>query len=105
MKHAGRLVGIDLARRGGRWRARVEYLRSALGEEAWVEGMHPEVPQAQLFDNPYQYTDYSSEQHAHVTRALTGAAPVPLAGQSGRSLPTHLQVIDRPACMRRSTGQ
>jgi len=27
-----------------------------LGEEAWVEGMHPEIPEAKVLENPYTYT-------------------------------------------------
>ncbi len=34
----------------------VEYLQNTLGEEAWVEGMHPEIPEAKVLDNPYTYT-------------------------------------------------
>jgi 5-methylthioadenosine/S-adenosylhomocysteine deaminase len=69
VKHAGRLVGIDLAAARGEVESTVEYLRSTLGEQAWVEGMHPEVPPAQLFDNPYQYTDYSSSS-THTSHGL-----------------------------------
>ena len=31
--------------------------------------MHPEVPEAKLFDNPYQYTDYSSDS-THTSHGL-----------------------------------
>ena len=30
------------------------------GEEAWRAGMHPEIPETKILDNPYQYTDYQS---------------------------------------------
>jgi adenine deaminase len=69
VKHAGRLVGIDLAAARREVEGTVEYLRSALGEQAWTDGMHPEVPQAQLLDNPYQYTDYSSSS-THTSHGL-----------------------------------
>ena len=35
----------------------VEHVRSTLGEEAWLEGMHPELPPAEEIENPYTYTD------------------------------------------------
>jgi 5-methylthioadenosine/S-adenosylhomocysteine deaminase len=34
----------------------VDYLRSSMGEEAWAEGMTPELPPAELIPNPYTYT-------------------------------------------------
>jgi hypothetical protein len=34
----------------------VDYLRGQLGEEAWVEGMHPEIPESRVVQNPYTYT-------------------------------------------------
>jgi 5-methylthioadenosine/S-adenosylhomocysteine deaminase len=27
-----------------------------LGPEAWAEGMHPEIPETRVLDNPYTYT-------------------------------------------------
>jgi hypothetical protein len=69
VKHAGRLVGIDLAAARREVESTVEYLRSALGEQAWADGMNPEIPQTQLFDNPYQYTDYSSST-THTSHGL-----------------------------------
>jgi hypothetical protein len=39
----------------------VEYLRSALGDEAWEQGTNPEVPETSVLDNPYTYTDCSDE--------------------------------------------
>jgi hypothetical protein len=40
--------------------ATVEHLRSTLGEDAWAQGMNPEVPETAVLDNPYTYTDYRS---------------------------------------------
>ena len=40
--------------------ATVDYLRSVIGEEAWAQGMHPEIPETKVMDNPYTYTDYRS---------------------------------------------
>ena len=60
VKYQHRLVGADLAAVRSQVEDTVEYLRSTLGEEAWHEGMHPEVPQTRVLDNPYTYTDYAS---------------------------------------------
>ncbi len=60
VKYEHDLVGIDLPAVRRTVEATVEHLRSALGEEAWNAGMHPEVPETKILDNPYQYTDYRS---------------------------------------------
>ena len=41
----------------------IDYLKGACGEEVWQAGMFPEMPEAEqsILDNPYQYTDYKSE--------------------------------------------
>jgi 5-methylthioadenosine/S-adenosylhomocysteine deaminase len=31
-----------------------------LGEEAWTAGMHPEIPERQILENPYQYTQWDA---------------------------------------------
>jgi cytosine/adenosine deaminase-related metal-dependent hydrolase len=57
VKRDGKLVGIDL---GGARRAideTVAYAQSTLGD-AWTGGMHPEVPERQILENPYQYTEW-----------------------------------------------
>ena len=61
VKHAHALVGTDLAAVRREVETTVEHLRGELGEEAWVAGMNPDLPDAQVLDNPYQYTDYKSE--------------------------------------------
>lgn len=61
VKHEHRLVDVDLAAARAKVEATVEYLRSSMGEEAWVAGMHPEIPESKVLDNPYQYSDYRSE--------------------------------------------
>ena len=43
--------------------ASVEHVRSTLGEQAWDEWMHPQIPQDEQIANPYTYT----EGDAHVT--------------------------------------
>ena len=67
VKHGGRLVGTDLSAVRRDVDATVEYLRSALGEDAWAAGMNPDLPSPELLDNPYQYTEYKSEA-THVAR-------------------------------------
>ncbi|WP_410612723.1 amidohydrolase family protein [Amycolatopsis sp. lyj-109] len=61
VKRDGRLVGVDLPAVRRRVEETVEYLRGQLGEEAWRQGMNPEVPEAKILDNPYTYTDYQSD--------------------------------------------
>ena len=66
----GRLVGIDLAAARREVESTVEYLRSALGEEAWAGGHAPRgARRHELFDNPYQYTEYSSSS-THTSHGL-----------------------------------
>ena len=60
VKHEHRLVGADLAAVRRTVEATVDHLRSALGEEAWANGMNPDLPGTEVLDNPYQYTDYKS---------------------------------------------
>ena len=56
VKSEGRLVGVDLAHVRETVAQTVEYLADTLGAEAWRGGMHPEVPERQKRENPYQYT-------------------------------------------------
>jgi cytosine/adenosine deaminase-related metal-dependent hydrolase len=60
VKHEHRLVGVDLPAVRREVEQTVEHLQAALGEEAWVSGMNPDVPETKILDNPYQYTDYAS---------------------------------------------
>jgi cytosine/adenosine deaminase-related metal-dependent hydrolase len=61
VKHGHRLVDMDLAAARAAVERTVDHLRSEMGEEAWVQGMHPEIPESKVLDNPYQYSDYRSE--------------------------------------------
>jgi hypothetical protein len=63
VKHAGKLVGIDLAAMRREIEATIDYLKGACGEETWQHGMFPEMPDAEaaILENPYQYTDYVDE--------------------------------------------
>jgi cytosine/adenosine deaminase-related metal-dependent hydrolase len=60
VKRDHRLVGVDLAAARREVEATVEHLRATLGEEAWVKGMNPDIPETTILDNPYTYTDYAS---------------------------------------------
>jgi cytosine/adenosine deaminase-related metal-dependent hydrolase len=60
VKRDHRLVGVDLAAARRTVEQTVEYLRATLGEEAWQQGMNPDIPETKILDNPYTYTDYRS---------------------------------------------
>ncbi|MGH2860251.1 MAG: amidohydrolase family protein [Solirubrobacteraceae bacterium] len=59
LKYDGRLLGSDLAKAHSAIENTVEYLRGALGEEEWSKGMHPDIPESKVLDNPYTYTEYA----------------------------------------------
>ncbi|PZG15833.1 amidohydrolase family protein [Nonomuraea aridisoli] len=61
VKHEHRLLGVDLAAARAQVDRTIEYLRGAMGEEAWAKGMNPDIPTAKVLDNPYTYTDYRSD--------------------------------------------
>jgi 5-methylthioadenosine/S-adenosylhomocysteine deaminase len=56
VKYDHALVGVDLAKARETVEQTVGYLRGVLGPEAWNEGMHPEIPETRVLDNPYTYT-------------------------------------------------
>lgn len=60
VKHDHRLVDTDLAAARRAVEQTVEYLMRELGPEAWAEGMHPEIPETTVLDNPYTYTDWNA---------------------------------------------
>ena len=61
VKRDGALVGGGLAAARDAVSATVDHLQSTLGEDAWRAGMSPEIREGELFDNPYQYTDWDSK--------------------------------------------
>ncbi len=79
VKHEHRLVGVDLASARRAVESTVEHLRSSLGEEAWVKGMNPDIPETRVLDNPYTYTEYRSAS----THADPGRRP-PAGEEAGR---------------------
>jgi len=56
VKRDGKLVDADLAAARAKVGATIDHLRSTLGEDAWRRGMNPEIPEARILQNPYQYT-------------------------------------------------
>jgi cytosine/adenosine deaminase-related metal-dependent hydrolase len=60
VKHEHRLVDADLAAARRAVEDTVSYLRAEMGDEAWQQGMNPEVSAAKVLDNPYTYTEYRS---------------------------------------------
>ncbi|GAB2650475.1 amidohydrolase family protein [Kribbella swartbergensis] len=72
VKYANRLVGVDLPAVRRTVEATVDYLRGALGEEAWTAGMNPELPKDEVLDNPYQYTEYKSESTREARGTIFG---------------------------------
>jgi 5-methylthioadenosine/S-adenosylhomocysteine deaminase len=63
VKYDHALVGVDLGRARQLAEQTVGYLRGELGPQAWNEGMHPEIPETRVLDNPYTYT-YTEDQGA-----------------------------------------
>jgi 5-methylthioadenosine/S-adenosylhomocysteine deaminase len=72
VKHAHRLVDVDLAAVRRTVDSTVDHVRSALGEEAWAQGMNPELPDSEVLANPYQYTDYKSDTTHDARGSLFG---------------------------------
>jgi 5-methylthioadenosine/S-adenosylhomocysteine deaminase len=58
VKQDGKLVGIDLARARQAVEETVEFAAGTLGEDAWTAGMHPDIPERVILENPYQYTEW-----------------------------------------------
>ena len=56
VKRHGKLVDTDLATARAKVDATISYLRESMGEDAWKRGMNPEIPEARILHNPYQYT-------------------------------------------------
>ncbi|MCD4536362.1 amidohydrolase family protein [Nocardioides sp. cx-169] len=59
VKHEHRLVDADLAKARAAVEDTIEHLRSTLGEDEWLAGMSPDIPESKVLDNPYTYTDYA----------------------------------------------
>lgn len=62
VKSQHKLVDIDLEKARKAIESTVEHLQDALGPEEWEKGMNPEIPETKILDNPYQYTDFRSDE-------------------------------------------
>ncbi|RLP97911.1 amidohydrolase family protein [Micromonospora sp. CV4] len=60
VKRDGRLVDVDLAAARAKVAATIDHLRETMGEEAWLRGMNPDVPETAILENPYQYTEWDA---------------------------------------------
>ena len=68
VKRDGALVGVDLAAIHRQVDSTLDYLRSSIGNEAWEQGMNPEVPEVALVESPYQYNEYHGAAPASRTQ-------------------------------------
>src|SRR5918994_7234308 len=60
VKSEGRLVGVDLGHARRAIEETLSYAEQTLGEEQWTAGMHPEIPETKILENPYQYTQWDA---------------------------------------------
>jgi 5-methylthioadenosine/S-adenosylhomocysteine deaminase len=60
VKYDHHLLGTNLAKARDVVGQTVDYLTSELGKDAWTAGMHPEIPETEVRDNPYTYTDWDA---------------------------------------------
>src|SRR4051794_6384078 len=75
VKEDGRLVGFDSASARRNIDATISHLTSAMGDDVWHAGMHPDLPEgSKVLDNPYQYTDYQSESTRSARGSMFGDA-------------------------------
>jgi cytosine/adenosine deaminase-related metal-dependent hydrolase len=59
VKHENRLVGIDLAAARRAIEETIDYAMRELGD-GWEAGMHPDVPETKIRENPYMYTEWDA---------------------------------------------
>jgi hypothetical protein len=60
VKQDHQLVGVDLAAARRGVEQTIEYLVGQMGQEAWDNGMNPDVPPSKIQENPYTYTEYDA---------------------------------------------
>jgi 5-methylthioadenosine/S-adenosylhomocysteine deaminase len=60
VKRDHKLVGVDLAAARAEVGRTIDHLRGEMGEEAWIRGMNPDVPETKVGDNPYTYTEWDA---------------------------------------------
>jgi 5-methylthioadenosine/S-adenosylhomocysteine deaminase len=71
VKHEHALVGIDLPAVRRAVEETVDYAMRELGDQ-WTAGMHPEIPETKVFDNPYTYTEWDAGSAQWKRGAETG---------------------------------
>lgn len=69
VKHQHKLVDVDLSSVRRTVEQTVDHLREEMGEDEWISGMSPDIPESKILDNPYTYTDFRTD----TTRAVRGA--------------------------------
>jgi hypothetical protein len=75
VKFDGRLTGGDLNGAKAKIEATVEHLRSTLGDDLWQQGMNPDIPETTILDNPYGYTEFSSDATRRAHETFSAATP------------------------------
>ncbi|MET0491945.1 MAG: amidohydrolase family protein [Actinoplanes sp.] len=60
VKRDHKLVDVDLAAAKRAVEQTIEHLRGEMGEEEWAKGMHPDIPETKVQDNPYTYTEWDA---------------------------------------------
>jgi 5-methylthioadenosine/S-adenosylhomocysteine deaminase len=60
VKHAHRLVDVDLDAARRAVEETVGFAMRELGDEEWISGMHPNIPETKVLDNPYTYTEWDA---------------------------------------------
>jgi hypothetical protein len=69
------LVGIDLPAVRQAEEDTIDHLRGSIGQEAWEQGMNPDIPATKILDNPYTYTEFrSSDTHSVQPASAASAA-------------------------------
>jgi 5-methylthioadenosine/S-adenosylhomocysteine deaminase len=62
VKHNHRISDKAVAKNKADIADTVNYLQSEMGAEEWAAGMTPDIPESKVLDNPYQYTDFRSDE-------------------------------------------
>jgi cytosine/adenosine deaminase-related metal-dependent hydrolase len=62
VKRAHRLVDVDLDAARRAVEQTVDFAMGQLGEDEWVAGMHPDIPESKVLDNPYTYTEWGKQR-------------------------------------------
>jgi 5-methylthioadenosine/S-adenosylhomocysteine deaminase len=57
VKYDGERIDLPLAPVRDKVAASVNHVRSTMGEQAWDEWMHPQIPEDEPIANPYQYKE------------------------------------------------